>query len=143
MYCVSRARQTKLSALVCTSLIACLPQAYAAFSRPQLDALSNSFWEWRATEQPFTNDDIPRIERAPTFIVDWSPAAVSRYKTQIAAFEKQWRALDITGASVEDQIDYRLLGSAIARVYWELDVVPAWRQNPGFYVDPSLGSVYA
>ena len=143
MYCVNMARQTKLSALVCTILLSCLPHAHATFSRPQLDTLSNSFWQWRATEQPFTNDDIPRIERAPNFVVDWSPAAVSRYKNQIADFEKQWRALDIAGASVADQIDYRLLGSAIARVYWELDVVPGWRQNPGFYVDQSLGSVYA
>src|SRR5258708_36437677 len=100
MYCVSRARQTKLSALVCTILLACLPQAYAAFSRPQLDTLSNSFWQWRATEQPFTNDDIPRIERASTFVVDWSPAAVSRYKTQIVDLDKQRRARDTTGASV-------------------------------------------
>ena len=49
----------------------------------------------------------------------------------------------MSDASVSDQVDYRLLGSAIARVYWELDVVPDWRRNPGFYVDQSLGSVYA
>jgi uncharacterized protein (DUF885 family) len=137
------ARHSKLSALVCTVVLFCVQQAYASFSRPQLDALSESFWQWRATEQPFTNDDIPRIERTHGFVVDWSPAAAKRYQAQLGNFERQWRALDMTGASVADQIDYRLLGSAIARVYWELDVVPDWRENPGFYVDQSLGSVYA
>jgi hypothetical protein len=121
----------------------CAQQAHASFNRSQLDALSEAFWQWRATEQPFTNDDIPRIERAPGFVVDWSPAAAKRYQAQIADLEKQWRALDVSSASVADQIDYRLLGSAIARVYWELDVVPDWRENPGFYIDQSLGSVYA
>jgi len=122
--------------------LSCL-EANAAFQRPKLDALSESFWTWRATEQPFTNDDIPRIERAADFTVDWSPSAIKKYKTRIVEFEKQWRALDMVGASVADQVDYRLLGSAIARVYWELDVVPMWRENPDFYVQQSLGSVYA
>jgi len=122
--------------------LSCLP-AHAAFERAKLEALSDSFWTWRATEQPFTNDDIPRIERASDFQVDWSPTAVKRYHAQVAAFEKQWRALDMTGASASDQIDYRLVGSAIARVIWELDVVPMWRENPDFYVQQSLGSVYA
>ena len=133
----------RISALLGAAVLLSCLHANAAFSRPKLDTLSESFWTWRATEQPFTNDDIPRIERAADFTVDWSPSAVKKYSTRIAEFEKQWRALDMTGASVADQIDYRLLGSAIARVYWELDVVPMWRENPDFYVQQSLGSVYA
>ncbi|HEY0162543.1 MAG TPA: DUF885 family protein [Edaphobacter sp.] len=117
--------------------------ANAEFQRSSLDALSEDFWKWRATEQPFTDDDIPRMERAEGFVVDWSPEAVKSYHRKITEFEKQWRALDVKGASVADQIDYRLLGSAIARVYWELDVMPMWRENPDFYLQQSLGSVYA
>jgi uncharacterized protein (DUF885 family) len=135
----SRRFSAMLSAAV---FLSCL-NANAAFQRPKLDSLSESFWTWRATEQPFTNDDIPRIERAADFTVDWSPAAVKKYKARVAQFEEQWRALDMSGASVADQVDYRLLGSAIARVYWELDVMPMWRENPDFYVQQSLGSVYA
>lgn len=128
--------------LFAASLLPCVP-ASAQFPRAKLDTLSEAFWKWRATEQPFTNDDIPRIERAQDFKVDWSPAAVKRYHAQIVDFEKQWRVLDTEGASVQDQIDYRLLGSAIARVYWELDVMPMWRENSDFYLQQSLGSVYA
>jgi len=130
---------------VVLSAVLCLGSsiADAEFQRSRLDALSESFWKWRATEQPFTNDDIPRIERSDDFVVDWSPEAVKGYHRRVAEFEKQWRALDVTGASVADRIDYRLLGSAIARVYWELDVMPMWRENPDFYLQQSLGSVYA
>jgi hypothetical protein len=137
------AHSRTLSLLIGAVLLLPCVSANAAFQRKQLDDLSESFWTWRATEQPFTNDDIPRIERAADFEVNWSPAAVKKYQTQIVDFEKQWRAIDITGASVADQIDYRLVGSAIARVYWELDVFPMWKENPFYYVDQSLGSVYA
>ena len=137
------ATKSRMSALLCAVVfLSCVP-ANAAFQRAKLDALSESFWTWRATEQPFTNDDIPRIERAADFKVDWSRVAVKQYHTKIAEYERQWRALDTNGASVADRIDYRLLGSAIARVYWELDVMPMWRENPDFYVQQSLGSVYA
>jgi uncharacterized protein (DUF885 family) len=113
-----------------------------ASTRPQLEALSQDFWTWRATEQPFTNDDIPRIERPANFTSDWSAAAAQRYIAQIAAYETKFRALDFANAPIPDQVDYRLLGSAIARVRWELEVLPGWRQNPFFYVDQGLGSVY-
>ncbi len=113
-----------------------------ASTRTQLETLSKDFWTWRATEQPFTNDDIPRIERPANFVADWSPTATQRYLTQIAAFETQFRALDFTSAPIPNQVDYRLLGSAIARVRWELEVNPTWRQNPFFYVDQGLGNLF-
>jgi uncharacterized protein (DUF885 family) len=76
------------------------------------------------------------------FEVDWSPSTVRRYEAQISQFEVQWRAIDRTGASTADQVDWRLLGSAIARVRWELEVLPGWKRNPFFYIDQSLGRVY-
>lgn len=143
MYFRGMPRSKVVPSLLCAAaLLSCIP-ARAQFQRAKLDALSDSFWTWRATEQPFTNDDIPRIERAANFQVDWSADEVKRYQARITAYEREWRALDTKGASVADQIDYRLLGSAIARVYWELDVMPMWRENPDFYVQQSLGSVYA
>jgi uncharacterized protein (DUF885 family) len=140
---VSLRRSVIFSAILSTPLILCAAGDTSAQSpRTQLDSLSEAFWQWRATEQPFTNDDIPRIERPANFTVDWSPAAVRRYKSQIVTFETQFRALDMSSAPIADQVDYRLLGSAIARVRWELEIVPDWRRNPFFYVDQSLGSVY-
>ena len=43
--------------------------------------------------------------------------------------------------AIPEQVDYRLLGSAITRVHWELNVEQIWRRNPEFYVDQTLGAV--
>jgi uncharacterized protein (DUF885 family) len=109
-----------------------------------LGDLADSFWQWRAQEQPFTNDDIPRIERPDSFIIDWSPKTVSERLEQLNSFEQRWQRLSpAAGTSIHDQVDYRLLGSAIARVRWELSIEQTWRRDPAFYVDQTLGSVFA
>ena len=107
-----------------------------------VQALSERFWTWRATEQPFTNDDIPRLDRPAGFVAHWSAKDVLGYQQRIAAFDKEWRALDVRSAPISVQVDYRLIGSAIARVYWELQVIPDWKRNPFFYVDQGLTSMY-
>ena len=112
-----------------------------ADSVAQLDA---QYWQWRAREQPFTRDDIPRIERPADFVVDWTLFAVRQRIADVDAFQRRWRALaPAVGTVVHDQVDYRLLGSAIARAHWELSVEQGWRRNPVFYVDQTLGAVYA
>jgi len=37
-----------------------------------LSQLSENFWAWRAQEQPFSEDDMPRIERPADFVVNWT-----------------------------------------------------------------------
>lgn len=107
-----------------------------------MQTLSAKFWEWRATEQPFTNDDIPRMARPAGYASHWSARDVAGYEARIAEFEAQWRALDVSAAPVPVQVDYRLIGSAIARVRWELEVIPDWKRNPFFYVDQGLTATY-
>jgi uncharacterized protein (DUF885 family) len=108
-----------------------------------LGELSESFWQWRALEQPFTGDDIPRIDRPMGFVVDWSAKTIAQRLEQLAVFEQQWKALAPTpGAPVHEQVDYRLLGSALARVRWELAIQENWKRNPEFYVQQTLGSVF-
>ena len=108
----------------------------------KVQALSEKFWQWRATEQPFTNDDIPRLARPAGFVAHWSAKDAATYDARIAAFEQEWRALDVSTAPVPVQVDYRLIGSAIARVRWELEVIPDWKRNPFFYVDQGLTATY-
>jgi len=102
-----------------------------------LQKLSNEFWSWRAQYRPFTGDDVPRIER-PGGIRDWSQAAIEKQRTELANFESRWRQLDVTGWQVPQQVDYRLIGSALARVQWELDVNPRWKRDPSFYIEQTL-----
>jgi uncharacterized protein (DUF885 family) len=130
----------RVRAVVCSLAVAAVVPMVAAAQSPEakVQALSAKFWAWRATEQPITNDDIPRIERPAGFVSHWSAKDVAGYQAKIAAFEKEWRALDVSSAPVPVQVDYRLIGSAIARVYWELQVIPDWKRNPFFYVDQGL-----
>lgn len=108
-----------------------------------VEKLSESFWTWRAQEQPFTTDDIPRIERPNEYRIDWAPATIELRKKQLAEFESQWRSIaPPTSANIHDQVNYRLLGSAISRVYWELNIEQGWKRNPLFYVDQTLGSIF-
>ncbi len=105
--------------------------------------LSDSFWQWRAVEQPFSDDDIPRIERPAGLVVDWSPQTIQQRLQQLEAFEQRWKALAPSAQTpIHDQVGYRLLGSAVARVRWELSIEQSWKRNPEFYVDQTLGSVF-
>ncbi|MBZ5665377.1 MAG: DUF885 domain-containing protein [Acidobacteriia bacterium] len=135
--------------LVCRRL---LPLMFAAFifgstidqpllaeDKPgSLETLASDFWQWRARYQPFSTDDIPRIERPMAGPRDWSAASIAKQKTALVDFEKQWKQIDPTGWSVARQVDYRLIGSAIARVRWELDVNLRWKRDPSFYLDQTL-----
>jgi uncharacterized protein (DUF885 family) len=108
-----------------------------------VDELSDSFWQWRAQEQPFSADDIPRIERPANLVIDWSPQTIAQRRQELDRFEQRWKALAPPAqTAVRDQVDYRLLGSAVARVRWELAIEQGWKRDPQFYVDQTLGSVF-
>jgi len=124
------------------TLICCLAsplaaQQKAASSWDAFAGLATDFWAWRAHYQPFSGDDIPRIER-PGGTRDWSAASIAKQRADLDRFEKQWKAIDPTGWSVSQQVDYRLIGSAIARVHWELDITRRWERDPTFYVEQTV-----
>ncbi len=108
----------------------------------QLHQLASDFWEWRAFHQPNSSDDIPRIERPREWEPDWSPTAVERQRRDLATFAERWKILDVSTWPIPDQVDYRLIGSALGRVRWELEVLRSWERNPRFYVYQSLGAFF-
>ncbi len=107
-----------------------------------LAKLSDEFWAWRAATQPVSADDIPRIDRPAGWVPDWSKGSIALRRLVLARFETRWGAIDTAGWTVPNQVDYRLIGSALARVRWELDVNPVWRRDPNFYVQQTLGSLF-
>ncbi|GAC1428251.1 MAG: hypothetical protein NVS1B11_07680 [Terriglobales bacterium] len=124
-------------------LVVVLLLSAVSFALPKtdsLDLLASEFWTWRAKHQPFTFDDIPRMERTEG-VRDWSEAAVSRQRAELAEFERRWKAMLIDDWPVARKIDYRLMGSAIARVRWELDVNPRWQRDPGFYIEQTVDAL--
>ena len=133
------------SAILLVASVA-LTQPVPAPTQPAsaLEQLSSEFWEWRASEQPFSFDDIPRIDRPEGWAADWSSSTIAKRRNQLAGFERRYKEL---GRVVEDRpradtVDYLLVGSAIARARWELDYVRGWQRNPWFYLDQTLASVF-
>jgi uncharacterized protein (DUF885 family) len=125
-------------AAVATFLLSSIP----VFAQDALSALADDFWRWRAATQPYSGDDIPRIERPGDGTSEWSPGAIVSRREKLAGFEKRWRGLSPAGWPVARQVDYRLLGSALARVRWELDIERGYLRNPGFYVDQTVASLF-
>jgi len=112
----------------------------ASAATESLDKLANDFWAWRAKYAPFTGDDVNRIER-PGGTRDWSHASIDKQQKDLAEFEARWKKLDPTQWAVRQQVDYRLIGSALARVRWELDINPPWKRDPNFYIAQTLTAV--
>jgi uncharacterized protein (DUF885 family) len=102
-----------------------------------LENLADDFWAWRARFAPFTGDDVNRIERSGG-IRDWSRARIEQQRKDLAGFEARWKKIDPAQWPISKQVDYKLIGSALARVRWELDVNPRWKRDPNFYIAQTL-----
>ena len=112
-----------------------------------IDQLGHDFWHWRTLQQPRSHDDIPRLERVKNWKPAWNSADVAKYRITIAEFENRWSAIDPgsvdkLNVDKESWVDYQLIGSAIKRVYWELDYLKIWQQQPRFYIDQSIGVLF-
>ncbi len=114
--------------------------ASAAVQTDSLDKLADDFWTWRAKYAPFTSDDVNRIER-PGGVRDWSQAAIEQRGKELKEFEARWKKIDSKDWPIPRKVDYRLIGSALARVEWELDVNPRWKRDPTFYIEQTLTPV--
>jgi hypothetical protein len=119
--------------------VLCLP--LTARAQDSLDKLATDFWTWRAQWQPFNSDDIPRIERPAGLKQSWSAESIAHQHADLSAFDARWKKLDASKWRVPLQVDYRLIGSALARVHWELDLNRRWQDDSTFYVDQAMTPV--
>jgi hypothetical protein len=119
--------------------ILCLPLGLRA--QDSLDKLAIDFWTWRAQWQPYNADDIPRIERPAGLKQSWSAESIAHQRADLFAFDARWKKLDPSKWRVPHQVDYRLIGSALARVHWELDMNRRWQDDATFYVDQAMTPV--
>lgn len=107
-----------------------------------LETLADEFWSWRLPTIPDCQDDLTRVERPPGWLPDWSAASIADRRGTLAELTRRYRELDLSAEPVSVQVDGRLLGSALARVHWELELIRGWERDPGFYLDQSLGPIY-
>src|SRR5437870_2778792 len=114
--------------------------ALFASSQTQADSLNKlagDFWSWRAEYAPFTGDDVNRMQR-PGGSRDWSRASIDRRGNDLEQFESRWKKIDPSSWPIAKQVDYKLIGSALSRVRWELDINPRWKRDPNFYTEQTL-----
>jgi hypothetical protein len=71
------------------------------------------------------------MERPLGVVRDWSRAGVERQLAELTTLEERWRRRNDPRAKVTQQVDDRLIGSALARVRWELG-------DPNFYIEQTL-----
>jgi uncharacterized protein (DUF885 family) len=145
-----RSVERKFAVVVCRGLLALLiliscdalmraeavTQQASAQAGP-LEQFAADFWSWRARYQPFSTDDIPRLDH-PAGERDWSAGSIAKQRAQLEEFEARWKKLDRAGWTVSGKVDDRLIGSALARVRWELDLNRRWERDPTFYLDQTL-----
>jgi uncharacterized protein (DUF885 family) len=123
--------------LILLILCPCAMRGQTQSATEAFDKLANDFWEWRAKYAPFTGDDVNRMER-PGGTRDWSAAAIDKRSRELKDFDVRYQKIDPRDWSVPQQVDYRLIGSALSRVHWELEVNPRWKRDPNFYIEQTL-----
>lgn len=114
------------------------------FSQPAADSnqkLASDFWAWRARTGQYTGDDVTRMERPLGVVRDWSVASIEKQRAELAVFEERWRRQCNPEAPVSQQVDHRLIGSALARVRWELEILKRLQRDPNFYIEQTLTPV--
>jgi uncharacterized protein (DUF885 family) len=124
-------------------LIALLLLPCVSLAQPRTDSLqqlASDFWSWRAKYRPFTFDDVPRMEHSGC-VRDWSDSSISKQRADLREFQRRWKEMATNDWPVSEKVDYRLMGSSIARVHWELDVNPRWQRDPTFYVEQTVGAL--
>ena len=123
--------------LILLFLCPCAMRGQTQPATEALDKLANDFWSWRAKYAPFTADDVNRLER-PGGVRDWSAAAIDKRTRDLKEFDARYQKIDPSGWPIPQQVDYRLIGSALSRVHWELEVNPRWKRDPNFYIEQTL-----
>ncbi|GAA1758476.1 DUF885 family protein [Agromyces humatus] len=107
-----------------------------------LDLLGAEFWRWHDATSFRTSDDIPRVERPAGWLPRFDPEAIDGFRRALADFTARWRAFDaveLAALPVEVQVDHRLLGAALARTHWQLDVLRNWERDAVFLTSQVLG----
>lgn len=93
-----------------------------ASTHAQLVALFN---DWRAFNQPALVRGVP----------DYGPAAMAAQAAGLARFKARLAAIDLSGASLSDRNDARLIGAEMNGLDFFLRVLKPWERDPTFYAN--------
>ena len=127
---ISRLDRLTLATLVA---VACAPDAAPRTNR--YDDLVTLFNEWRAFQKPKLVDGV----------ADYSVAAMATQQRDLASYKRRLAAMDTTGWSTPQQVDYHLVRAELSGMEFDHRVLKPWARNPAFYVSifPSQSDVPA
>ncbi|MEO7545043.1 MAG: DUF885 family protein [Terrimesophilobacter sp.] len=108
-------------------------------SRETIQQLGAEVWAWRIATSFTTGDDIPRVDHAPDWLPQFSTDAIEKCRQQLAEYRDRWLAITATDQPVSVQVDYRLIGSALARVEWDINTLRNWEKDAVFLTSQILG----
>ena len=110
-------------------------------SMAAVQELGAEIWEWRLDRALRTSDDIPRIDHAPGWLPRFDAATIDRDRERARELRQRWHAL-VPGDEVAAEVDHRLLGSTLARVTWELDILRNWERDAVLLVMQTIGPYF-
>jgi hypothetical protein len=118
-------RSRFLTAFFATAMVFCLPLTTRAQVPPaaSYQALTRLFEQWRAFERP------PLREGAP----DYTAATLSRKHAELRTWQKRLNAIDTTGWSTEQQIDWHLVRAEMNGLDFYIRVLKPWARDPAYY----------
>ena len=114
-------------------------------SMAAVQALGAELWAWRLDRALRTSDDIPRVDHPPGWLPRFDAATVADDRQRADELRRRWDALrgDVApDADVAAFVDHRLLGSALARVTWELDHLRNWERDAVLLVMQTIGPYF-
>jgi len=105
------------------ALLMALGTGMAQAQATSYDALVTLFQEWRALEQPKLRDGAP----------DYTPAGVAEREQGLRALQARHRAMDTSGWTQDQQIDWHLLWAEMNGLDFYLRVLKPWARDPAYY----------
>lgn len=103
----------------------------AVFGAPQTShaqasyqSLTSLFSAWRAFERPALHNGAP----------DYTSAAMARKHAELRNWQARLNAIDTTGWSTEQQIDWHLVRAEMNGLDFYIRVLKPWERDPAYYV---------
>ena len=88
------------------------------------DDLVALFKEWRTFQQPKLVNGVP----------DYGTRAMATQRAELPAWRARLKAIDTTGWSTADQVDWHLVRAEMNGLDFDHRVMQPWARNPAFYV---------
>ena len=118
--------------------LALAPSGISGQSSPGYGDLVDLFDELRDARTPAAWSAAFDDPEAPYGVVDYSAAAVAERLAAIDSLEEALEAIDASGWTVAERVDYLVVKAQIAQQRFYLEVSRPWARDPGTYVDPLL-----